>query len=147
MKLLRIIIALSLFIQVSFCSAMQNGSYTIHTGNTATYTLPDELIDKVADVFTNRLVKDLGASTPTWLNEISNSSALLASNLSHNMAWICSGTVIGALGAYLACKGISRYFDHDKNKESEHTHSHLKLTALGIAIMAGAGLTVNALLK
>lgn len=153
------LITLILCMQISLCHAMQqSGSYTVHTGNTASYTIPDELVDKVADVFTSRMVKDLGSSAPEWVSQLSNradrfiqdgsnAGTVLVSHLTHNLTVLCGGSLVGAIGAYLACTGISRYFDPEVNQDNTKNRSHLKLTALGLSVMAVAGAGIYTFLK
>jgi hypothetical protein len=141
MKLIHTIFALSLIVNMPLCYAVDD--YDINVQSATGYKIPKQLLKDLTTTVTN----NINDSVPGWVEQGSQASTVFLSHFTHNITCICSGTVVGAIGAYLACKGISRYFDPAKNQEPQHTNSHLKLTALGIAIMAGAGLTVNALLK
>lgn len=152
MKLSRIIITTTLIVSISLAHA--GDDYRIGIQSKTNYTLPKQLFTDFTETFTS----GINDNVPEWIQQgsiageqfiegTSKTGTALISQLTHNLTWICGGTVVGAIGAYLACKGIGRYFDPDKNKNENDTKTHLKLTALGLAIMAGTGLTVNALLK
>lgn len=152
MKSSRSIIALILIATIPVSHAVND--YKIGIKSDTRYTLPKQLFTD----FTETLTNGINDNVPEWIEQgskagesfIENTSktgTALISHLTHNLTWICSGTVVGAIGAYLACKGISRYFDPAKNDDDNKKRNHLKLTALGLGIMAAAGITVNALLK
>jgi len=146
MKWLRIIaFSLCLSPLASFAMGTASSDPYYHIGVTSDtgYKVPPQLVEQVSNTIATRVTKDLSESAPELLTQAS----LVASRLTHNMKWICGGSIVGGIGAYLACQGISGFLDPNKNKNGENNKQYIKLTAIGFAIMGGAGWMVHSFLQ
>jgi hypothetical protein len=163
MKIFRVILALSM--SLNLCLNANTPGFNIGVQSTNQYSVPTDLINHVLKLFS----ADLDSKGPAILKHAKNlgtefnddliakgsvAGATLISQISSNAGIMIAGLLVGSVGAYLTASSVGRAVDKtldidpEANGNDKVTYAKLFAKgALGLAIMTGTGLAVNAFLK